>query len=176
MVTAQLTPPGPTSSNPPSCASTSNAMSLTNGSSISGPRRVIHRFKRPRREPPLNTGEGEGRPSTPLWRKAQSRFAIGRRGIFSGTLVGTEGLEPSRPRGQRILSPLRLPVPPRPRTSHHRAAGARGHVGVGSTLITRPVPKAPMASARASTVAATSASSRPRTTRLEPNPSGPKNG
>ena len=29
-------------------------------------------------------------------------------------MVGTEGLEPSRCYHQRILSPLRLPIPPRP--------------------------------------------------------------
>ena len=46
-------------------------------------------------------------------------------------MVGTEGLEPSRDCSQRILSPLRLPVPPRPhfnggsdqiRTDGHRVA------------------------------------------------------
>ena len=29
-----------------------------------------------------------------------------------GCMVPEEGLEPSRPNGQRILSPLRLPIPP----------------------------------------------------------------
>ena len=30
-------------------------------------------------------------------------------------LVGAVGLEPTRPCGLRILSPVRLPIPPRPR-------------------------------------------------------------
>ena len=46
-------------------------------------------------------------------------------------MVGTVGLEPTRDFSQRILSPLRLPIPPRPhvnggsdqiRTDDHRVA------------------------------------------------------
>ncbi len=37
-------------------------------------------------------------------------------------LVGREGFEPTRCRHRRILSPLRLPVPPPPRVKHHALA------------------------------------------------------
>ena len=36
--------------------------------------------------------------------------------FFFQKMVGTVGLEPTRDFSQRILSPLRLPIPPRP---HH---------------------------------------------------------
>src|SRR5947208_13786707 len=35
-------------------------------------------------------------------------------------VVGAAGLEPARPRGQRLLRPSRLPVPPRPRAARSR--------------------------------------------------------
>ena len=38
--------------------------------------------------------------------------------VPSGRLVRAGGLEPPLPYGKRILSPLRLPIPPRPQRGH----------------------------------------------------------
>ena len=60
-------------------------------------------------------------------------------GVPERLMVGTEGLEPSRPCGQRILSPVRLPIPPRPRESPSIGrAAARGHAALlGAATRTR---------------------------------------
>jgi hypothetical protein len=55
-------------------------------------------------------------------------------------LVRTAGLEPARGHPQRILSPLRLPVPPRPHFSQSLLqrtgrARARSHVWMRAFLI-----------------------------------------
>ncbi len=44
------------------------------------------------------------------WLSSSSIIKTHVRGLL--LLVGEEGVEPSRPKGHRILSPARLPVPP----------------------------------------------------------------
>ena len=47
--------------------------------------------------------------------RSQTLFLLSYKGI-----VRAEGLEPSQPYGRRILSPVRLPVPPRPLVGTNR--------------------------------------------------------
>lgn len=50
----------------------------------------------------------------PLTKRDRALLTTPANAILKTGMVGAEGLEPSRPKGQRILSPLCLPIPPRP--------------------------------------------------------------
>src|SRR6266513_2432624 len=83
---------------------------------------------------------------------AYVRPRLARGGLYQefrlGMLVPGEGLEPSRPRGRRILSPLRLPISPPRLGFPSRLLRPRSTRTAGASAVVSNLPSHPFIGAR----------------------------